>query len=47
MLWKLRIGGILNLNLDRLATKAFGAVNGSKTLVEFPGRAMRSIPAHF
>jgi eukaryotic-like serine/threonine-protein kinase len=37
-LWKLRIGGILNVNLDRLATKAFGSVNPSKTLVEFSGR---------
>lgn len=37
-LWKLRLSGILNLNLDRLATRAFTEVHGSKSMVEFPGR---------
>lgn len=40
MLWKLRPSGLLNLCLDRLATRAFHDVNGAKTLAEFDGAAI-------
>jgi eukaryotic-like serine/threonine-protein kinase len=38
LLWRLRIGGILNLNLDRLATRAYQIVNPSRAVHEFSGR---------
>lgn len=38
-IWKLRLSGILNLNLDRLATRAFTDVHGTKNpITEFSGR---------
>jgi serine/threonine protein kinase len=37
LLWRLRIGGILNLNLDRLATRAFTDVRGTEAVHEFAG----------
>ena len=38
VLWNLRIGGILNLNLDRLATRAYTSLNKDKQIVEFSGK---------
>jgi eukaryotic-like serine/threonine-protein kinase len=35
LLWRLRPAGFMSLNLDRLATRSFHEVNGSKALVEF------------
>lgn len=37
-LWSLQPRGIINLNIDRLATRAFGEVCQGKASVEFPGR---------
>lgn len=37
-LWKLRLSGVLNLNIDRLASRAFTEVHGSKSMTEFSGR---------
>jgi len=37
-LWNLRIHGLLNLNIDRLATKAFTQVNTQRNIVEFDGK---------
>jgi serine/threonine protein kinase len=39
-LWNLGISGILNLNIDRLATRAFNEVSGGKLLHDFPGTAI-------
>ncbi|MBX3413589.1 MAG: protein kinase [Pirellulales bacterium] len=36
-LWKLGISGLLNLNIDRIATRAFTTVFGGKLLHEFSG----------
>ena len=36
-LWRLRIAGVLNLNLDRLAQKAFTEVHAQRDLVSFTG----------
>ena len=36
--WKLGVKGVLNLNLDRLATKALGEVSPGKLATEFSGR---------
>ena len=36
-LWKLRLSGLLNLNLDGLAVRAFVEVHGSKQVVQFNG----------
>ena len=36
-LWRIRISGLLNLNLDRLATKAFASVFPNRTPIEFNG----------
>jgi serine/threonine protein kinase len=38
LIWKLRISGVLNLNLDRLATKAFSEIRPGKQVNEFVGR---------
>jgi serine/threonine protein kinase len=38
LLWRSQIGGILNLNLDRLATRAHSEVHPGKALHEFYGR---------
>ena len=35
LLWQLRPAGVLNLNLDKLATRAYYEVNGSRHLTEF------------
>ena len=37
-IWKLKAAGVLNLNLDRLATKAFGEVTQGRMITEFSGR---------
>jgi hypothetical protein len=37
LLTKLRIRGVLNLNLDRLASRAFGILNASELIVEHSG----------
>jgi serine/threonine protein kinase len=37
-LWKLRLAGMLNLNLDRLAARAHASVHGPTTLHEFSGK---------
>ena len=37
-IWKLRAAGVLNLNLDRLATKALGEVPPGRLPTEFSGR---------
>lgn len=37
-LWKLPLGGVLNLNLDRLATRAFTEIHTGKPLNEFLGK---------
>ncbi len=36
-LWRLRLSGIINLNLDRLATRAYTRMKPGKALVEFNG----------
>lgn len=41
-LWRLRLSGLLNLNLDRLASRAFAGVHGTRSVTEFPGRDARS-----
>jgi serine/threonine protein kinase len=38
LVWKLRIGGLVNLNLDRLAAKAFSVVRPGRQVIEFVGR---------
>ena len=38
-IWKLGAAGVLNLNLDRLATKALGEVHPGRLPTEFSGRA--------
>lgn len=38
LIWRLRIGGVINLNLDRLATKAFSVVRSGHQVNEFVGR---------
>jgi hypothetical protein len=42
-LWQLKIHGILNLNLDRLATKAFYQINNERTPTEFTGSQAASL----
>jgi eukaryotic-like serine/threonine-protein kinase len=42
-IWELRVAGILNLNLDRLATRAFGEKHVGHTITEFTGAG---IPSH-
>lgn len=37
ILWQLRVSGILSLNIDRLAARAFNEVNGGKALHTFTG----------
>ena len=37
-IWKLRPRGVLNLNLDRLATRAFNTVRPGMGLIEFTGK---------
>ena len=37
-IWKLKVAGVLNLNLDRLATKALGEVSPGTLPIEFDGR---------
>ncbi len=37
-IWRLRAAGVLNLNLDRLATKAYGEVFPGRLATEFLGR---------
>jgi len=37
LIWKLNVRGILNLNLDRLATKSFIDVNTGRNFIEFDG----------
>ena len=37
-IWKLGVAGVLNLNLDRLATKALGEVSPGRLATEFSGR---------
>ena len=39
-IWKLRIGGLLNVNLDRFATRAFLEATHGKPITEFSGRRM-------
>ena len=41
-LWKLGCAGVLNLNLDRLATKALGEVSPGRLPTEFSGRYAKS-----
>ena len=41
-IWQLRISGLLNLNLDRLATQAFVQVHPEKDTVEFNSRQVGS-----
>lgn len=40
-LWKMRLSGVLNLNLDRLATKAYSVVHSAGAPSEFCGRECR------
>ena len=37
-IWKLGVAGVLNLNLDRLATRALGEVSPGQLPIEFTGR---------
>lgn len=41
-LWRLRISGLLNLNLDRLATRAFVDVHRDKDTIEFNSKQVAS-----
>jgi serine/threonine protein kinase len=38
-LWRLRVGGMLNLNLDKLASRAYSAVHAGGAVSEFNGRS--------
>jgi len=38
-LWRIGIDGMLNLNIDRLATRAYNNVFGGKTVPEFVGKS--------
>ena len=41
-LWRLRIAGVLNLNLDRLATRAWAELSPGRAVTEFNSRAVGS-----
>lgn len=41
-IWKLRPSGLINLNLDRLATRAFAEEGSSKVPIEFKGKEIGS-----
>ncbi len=42
-IWKLPLQGLLNLNIDRLATRAFYEKNGAASLIEFNGQQAGSM----